>query len=63
MDKEKKNRSGSQSNAGRKNDRGETHRTSLPGAKQKSNRQTGGHERDESHGAERYSTKKNPNSI
>ncbi|MBD0351936.1 MAG: hypothetical protein ICV53_13330 [Flavisolibacter sp.] len=68
MDKEKKNRSGSQSSRGsnneKSNDRGRTH---LPGAPSKSNRQTGGnkrHERDDSNsGADRNTTKKGPNSI
>jgi hypothetical protein len=62
MDKNKKNRSGSISNAGNKRsgkeDRGRTH---LPGAPSKSNWQTKGHDE---HKPERESgTKKGPNSI
>ena len=65
MDKEHKNRSGSESN--RNSDttnRGERKQTSQPGAPNKSNRQTGDHEKDDSsHGAERNTTKKGANSI
>ena len=64
MDKDKKNRSGSQSNRHDKNenisDRG---KTQQPGAPAKSNRQTGNHERDDSSGAERNTTKKGANSV
>lgn len=67
MDKEKKNRSGSQSNRNGKNENtGDRRRDHLPGAPAKSNRQTGGskrRERDESSGAERNTTKKGQNSI
>jgi hypothetical protein len=43
MDKEKKNRSGSQSNRhGKSENTGDRHRNSLPGAPAKSNRQTKG---------------------
>jgi len=68
MDKEKKNRSGSQSNDTRKTEnKGEKGRTHLPGAPAKSNRQTGGnkrHERDDSNGGpEKNTTKKGANSI
>lgn len=68
MDKEKKNRSGSQSNDGStqmaKNIKGKTHQ---PGAPSKSNRQTGGNrrnERDDSNrGTKTNTTKKQGNSI
>ena len=65
MDKEKKSRSGSISNKGGKNGKeGDKGRTSLPGAPNKSNRQTGDHEKDDSsRGAERNTTKKGSNSI
>jgi hypothetical protein len=65
MDKELKNRSGSQSNGnGKAENKGDRKRTSLPGAPSKSNRQTGGHERDDSsRGADRNTTKKGANSI
>lgn len=66
MDKNKKNRSGSQSNAGNSNS-GDRGRTELPGAPATSNRQTGGNKRrekdDSSGGAERNTTKKQQNSI
>ncbi|MBD0277710.1 MAG: hypothetical protein ICV81_07060, partial [Flavisolibacter sp.] len=67
-DKEKKNRSGSQSNRGGNNENSKNRgRTHLPGAPSKSNRQTGGNkrnERDDSNsGADRNTTKKGPNSI
>lgn len=65
MDKEYKNRSGSQSNASDKSGKGgERKQTHQPGAPNKSNRQTGDHERDDSsRGAERNTTKKGENSI
>ncbi len=64
MDKDKKNRSGSQSNPHKKNEnKGDRRQTSQPGAPSKSNRQTGGHRKDDSDGAERNTTKKGPNSI
>lgn len=65
MDKDKKNRSGSQSNNGSSDgSKGDRKRTSLPGAPSKSNRQTGDHEKDDSsRGAERNTTKKGANSI
>ena len=64
MDKEKKNRSGSQSGGGTKSEnKGDRKQTSQPGAPQKSNRQTGGHRKDDSDGAEKNTTKKGPNSI
>lgn len=66
MDKEKKNRSGDQSNDGRKNV-SDRRQTEQPGAPNKSNRQTGGnkrHERDDSNGGpEKNTTKKGANSI
>ena len=63
MDKDKKNRSGSQSN--RHGNEGDNQRgkTQQPGAPAKSNRQTGDHERDDSSGAERNTTKKGANSV
>ena len=63
MDKNKKNRSGSQSN--RHGNEGDNQRgkTQQPGAPAKSNRQTGDHERDDSSGAERNTTKKGANSV
>lgn len=64
MDKEHKNRSGSESNRNSDNNKGERRQTSQPGAPQKSNRQTGDHEKDDSNrGAERNTTKKGANSI
>ena len=67
MDKEHKNRSGSQSNRGSENEsRGEQRKKEQPGAPAKSNRQTGDskrNERDDSDGAEENTTKKGANSI
>ena len=68
MKKELKNRSGSQSNDGRKTENtADRKRNDLPGAPAKSNRQTGGNKRkerdDSSRGAEKNTTKKGPNSI
>jgi len=65
MDKANKNRSGSQSSEGRKTEnKGDRKQTSQPGAPNKSNRQTGDHERDDSsRGADRNTTKKGANSI
>lgn len=64
MDKDKKNRSGSQSNGNGKTenmaDRGQQHQ---PGAPNVSNRQSKGHEKDDSSGAEKNTTKKQSNSI
>jgi len=63
MDKEKKNRSGSQSSRNDHADR-DRKQVSQPGAPQKSNRQTGDHEKDDStRGARRNTTKKGPNSV
>ena len=64
MDKDKKNRSGSQSNR-HSNNEGNNQRgkTQQPGAPAKSNRQTDNHERDDSSGAERNTTKKGANSV
>ena len=68
MEQEKKNRSGSQSNDGRKTENvGNRRQNEQPGAPNRSNRQTGGskkHERDDSNsGADRNTTKKGPNII
>jgi hypothetical protein len=64
MDKDKKNRSGSVSNENRKQKgRGDAKQKRQPGAPPKSNRQTGGHEKNESHGAAKNTTKKGANSI
>ena len=67
MDKEKKNRSGSTSNDGAQEAKGDRGRSSLPGAPAKSNRQTGDSNRqerdDSSGGAERNTTKKGENAI
>jgi len=65
MDKAYKNRSGSQSNdSNRSENKGDRKKTSQPGAPQKSNRQIGDHERDDSNrGAERNTTKKGANNI
>ena len=68
MDKEKKNRSGSQSNNANQDQKaGGKRQTSQPGAPNKSNRQTGGsdrHERDDSsRGADRNTTKKGENAV
>jgi len=65
MDREHKNRSGSHSN--RNSDtqnRGERKQTSQPGAPNRSNRQTGNHEKDDSsRGADRNTTKKGENAV
>lgn len=62
MDKEHKNRSGSQSNrTGKSENSGDRRRTHLPGAPAKSNRQTKG--RDESGPVTEKGTKKGPNSV
>ena len=65
MDKEQKNRSGSQSNRNSNTDnKGERRQTSQPGAPNRSNRQTGDHEKDDSsRGADRNITKKGANAI
>jgi len=67
MDKDKKARSGTLSDAGKKNQGGGGRgKTEQPGAPMKSNRQTGGNdrrERDDSHGAEKNTTKKGSNNI
>ena len=65
MDKKKKNRSGSMSNGNSDVDKngGERLQTTQPGAPNKSNRQTGGHRKDESHGSDSNTTKKGPTSI
>jgi hypothetical protein len=68
MDKDKKNRSGSQSNESAKRETTDRGRTELKGAPSKSNRQTGGNdrrERDNSSGRreENQDTKRGPNSI
>ncbi|MFN2457899.1 MAG: hypothetical protein ABR502_06850 [Chitinophagaceae bacterium] len=68
MDKEKKNRSGSQSNEGGKNkNTGDTKQTYQPGGPNKSNRQTVGskrNERDDSLSeADKNTTKKGANSV
>lgn len=67
MDKEKRNRSGSESNGGNKQNVSERRQTEQPGAPNKSNRQTGGnkrHERDDSNGGpDKNTTKKGANSI
>jgi hypothetical protein len=65
MDKEKKNRSGSQSNDGSKqNTSFSGGKSDMKGAPLKSNRQTGDHEKDDSSGgAEKNTTKKQANSI
>ena len=64
MNKDKKNRSGSLSNEGGKAaNTGDRRKKHQPGAPAKSNRQTGNHERDESSGAERNTTKKGANSV
>ncbi|HYO20857.1 MAG TPA: hypothetical protein VER36_00540 [Flavisolibacter sp.] len=68
MDKDKKNRSGSQSGkGGNKENVSDRRQTSQPGAPSKSNRQTGGnkrHERDDSNGGpDKNTTKKGANSI
>jgi len=68
MDKEKKNRSGSQSNPNSKNENmSDRRRKGLPGAPVSSNQNTGGSKRHESHdssrGAVRNTTKKGSNNI
>lgn len=61
MEKEKKNRSGSQSNHGSNEKRRNHYRTDLPGAPEKSNRQTKSD--DENPTAKTSGTKKGPNNI
>lgn len=61
MDKEKKNRSGSQSNDGSNESRGNRHQNAQPGAPGKSNRQTKGN--DENGPVKTSGDKKGPNSI
>lgn len=68
MDKEKKNRSGSQSNRNSDTQKVSSDRqSSQPGAPNRSNQQTGGSQRrerdDSNRGAERNTTKKGSNSI
>ena len=69
MDKDKKNRSGSQSNDAPRDQKtaGDRPQSHQPGAPNKSNRQTGGsnrHERDDSsRGADRNTTKKGENAV
>ena len=64
MDKDKKNRSGSMSNRHDKAENRETKgKTNQPGAPVKSNRQTGEHERDDSSGAKRNTTKRGENGV
>ena len=68
MDKDKKNRSGSQSNESAKRETTDRGRTELKGAPSKSNRQTGGNDRRErdnssGRGEENQDTKRGPNSI
>jgi hypothetical protein len=64
MDKDKKNRSGSQSNPNGKNENMADRRQQYqPGAPNKSNRQSRDHEKDDSSGAEKNTTKKQSNSI
>src|SRR5881628_1688722 len=64
MDKELKNRSGSQSDKSKKNkNKGDNRRDNLPGST-KSNKQTGSHEKDDSSkGPAKNTTKKQQNSI
>jgi len=64
MDKKNKPRSGSQSNdkPGTEN-RGDRRQQYQPGAPNSSNRLSKGHEKDDSSGAEKNSTKKQGNSI
>ncbi len=63
MDKDKKHRSGSVSNQASKESSKDRGRKNLPGAPSKSNRQTGGHKKDDSGGSKTNSTKKGSNSI
>jgi hypothetical protein len=68
MDKDKKNRSGSQSNdSGQPQKAGNRPQSNQPGAPNKSNRQTGGSNRqerdDSSRGADRNTTKKGENAV
>lgn len=59
MDKEKKNRSGSQSNRGSDESKGNRGKSGQPGAPAKSNR----HEKDDSNGSDRNTTKKGENAV
>lgn len=61
MEKDKKNRSGSQSNHGSNENRGDRYRTDLPGAPEKTKRQTKSHDENESE--KTSGTKKGPNNI
>lgn len=62
MDRENKNRSGGSHDGGsNSNQKGERKQTSQPGAPNKSNRQTKGH--DEMHPERESGEKKGPNSI
>ncbi|HEU4471621.1 MAG TPA: hypothetical protein VFR58_11085 [Flavisolibacter sp.] len=67
MERQNKGRSGSQSNDGGNNRRGDAKRTNLPGAPSKSNRQTGGSQRkerdDSSKGPDKNTTKKGANAV
>lgn len=64
MNKENKNRSGSQSSEGSKQNTSSGGKSDMKGAPLKSNRQTGDHEKDDSsRGAEKNTTKKQANSI
>jgi hypothetical protein len=64
MDKSKKNRSGSQSNAGSKGQGGiESRQQHQTGAPNSSSRMSKGHRKDDSSGAEKNTTKKQGNSI
>lgn len=64
MDKNKKNRSGSQSNeTGKNENRSSKKQVDQPGAPQKSNRHTGERRRDESEGSDMQTSKKGPNSL
>lgn len=65
MDKDKKNRSGSQSNEGGVDERRvDARQQEQPGAPSKSNRQTGDHEKDDSnHGPDKNTTKKQQNAV
>jgi hypothetical protein len=68
MDKEKKSRSGSQSNRNEKNENvGDRGRKQVPGTPVSSNRTTGGNKRQKRdhsfRGAERNTTKRGSNSV
>ena len=62
MDKNQKTRGG-KSKVKKKESSKDKGQTDLPGSPSSSNRQTGGHQKDDSGGSKTNTTKKGPNSI